>query len=127
MLRRICNTPLKGVVLFLTALLFSNTTLANTHVITADINNVEPIYMNYTIKKVAIPCKTRAPGCYKVSYKKKVDRVLKGYRVKLAYGNKIFTTRMLSKPTSDKLKIRVRSDLLNQPSAVAINAAVVYY
>jgi len=51
---------------------------------------------------------------------------LQGYRVKLSYKDNTFTARMLNKPNLDYLKIRVKSDLLNMPSNVAINAAVVY-
>ena len=43
----------------------------------------------------------------------------------IAKGKK-FTARMRKKPSNEQLKIRVRNDLLNQPTSVAINASVVY-
>ena len=121
------QTPYRSVVALFTLLLsiFSGAQ-ANTQIIDADIHNVEPIYMNYTVKKVMIPCQSHTPGCYQVSYQKQNTKALKGYRVKLSHQGKNFTTRMLNKPISDKLRIRVRSDLLKQPSTVAINAAVAY-
>ncbi len=97
-----------------------------TEVIKANVINIEPIYMNYTLKKVATPCDSGESGCWNVSYQKEVAKVLKGYRVKLSYKNNTFTARMLNEPTQDHLKIRVKSDLLVMPSTVAINAAVVY-
>ncbi|SHN91206.1 hypothetical protein BHECKSOX_1447 [Bathymodiolus heckerae thiotrophic gill symbiont] len=97
-----------------------------TEVIQAGITGVEPIYMNYTLKKVSTPCASGVRNCWHVSYEKKSSKVLKGYRVKLSYNNNTFTARMLKKPTKEHLNIRVKSDLLTMPSTVAINASVVY-
>jgi hypothetical protein len=98
----------------------------NTEIIQADIVNVEPIYMNYTIEKVTTPCDSGARNCWNVRYQKKAAKVLKGYRVKLSFNDNTFTARMLNKPKEDYLDIRIKSDLLVMPSTVAINAAVVY-
>jgi len=97
-----------------------------TKVIKADIVNIEPIYMNYTLKKITEPCINGVKGCWNVRYQKKAEKVLKGYRVKLSYNDNTFTARMLNEPTKSHLNIRVKSDLLSIPSTVAINAAVVY-
>ncbi|MDC9726973.1 MAG: hypothetical protein PSN35_03960 [Candidatus Thioglobus sp.] len=97
-----------------------------TEVIKADITNIEPIYMNYSLQKVSTPCDSGVRGCWDVSYQKKAAKVLKGYRVKLSYKNNTFTARMQRKPADKHLNIRVKSDLLVIPSTVAINAAVVY-
>lgn len=97
-----------------------------TEIIKADIVNIEPIYMNYTLKKITEPCSNGVHGCWNVRYQKKAARVLKGYRVKLIYNNNTFTARMLNEPAENFLNIRVKSDLLAMPSTVAINAAVVY-
>ena len=116
------------IALFLFVTLIGNS-IANAHtteVIKASVINIEPIYMNYTLKKVVTPCDSRKPRCWNVSYEKETAKVLKGYRVKLSYKNNTFTARMLNEPTDEYLKIRVKSDLLVIPSTVAINAAVVY-
>ncbi|MBC8493579.1 MAG: hypothetical protein ISR70_02785 [Candidatus Thioglobus sp.] len=97
-----------------------------TEVIKADVTNIEPIYMNYSLQKVSTPCASGVRGCWEISYQKKAAKVLKGYRVKLSYKNNTFTARMQNKPADDYLNIRVKSDLLVIPSTVAINAAVVY-
>ncbi|MDG2354137.1 MAG: hypothetical protein P8L86_04920 [Gammaproteobacteria bacterium] len=97
-----------------------------TSVIKADIIHIDPIYMNYTLKKISTPCESGQLGCWNVSYQKRVAKVLKGYRVKLTYNNNTFTARMQNKPDEDHLKIRVKSDLLVMPNTVAINASVVY-
>ena len=122
--------PTKNIILFF-ALMVSLSTNAiainhNTEVIQADIIGVEPIYMNYTLTKISTPCVSGARNCWNVSYKKKVSKVLKGYRVKLTYNDSTFTARMQTKPTDEYLKIRVKSDLLAMPSTVAINGSVVY-
>jgi hypothetical protein len=122
--------PAKSMVLLFTAMVsLSTTTIANSHntkVIQADIIGIEPIYMNYTLTKISTPCASGARNCWNVSYKKKASKVLKGYRVKLAYYDNTFTARMQKKPTDEYLKIRVKSDLLTMPSTVAINGSVVY-
>ena len=108
---------------------FFSSAMANnytTEVIKAKIVNIEPIYMEYTLKKVATRCDSGDPRCWNVSYQKEAAKILQGYRVKLSYKDNTFTARMLNKPNLDYLKIRVKSDLLNMPSNVAINAAVVY-
>lgn len=115
-----------ALVLFVTLIGNSIANAHTTEVIKASVINIEPIYMNYTLKKVVTPCDSRKPGCWNVSYKKETAKVLKGYRVKLSYKNNTFTARMLNEPTDEYLKIRVKSDLLVIPSTVAINAAVVY-
>ena len=119
----------KFAVIFILFSALTGNAIANNHtteVIKANVINIEPIYMNYTLKKVATPCDSGKPRCWNVSYQKEVAKVLKGYRVKLSYKNNTFTARMLNEPTEDYLKIRVKSDLLVMPSTVAINAAVVY-
>ncbi len=127
MQKQMFKAPYSGIAAVFTLLLsLFSSAQANTQIIDADIHNVEPIYMNYTVQKVITPCQSQAPGCYQVSYQKQNSKVLQGYRVKLSHQGKSFTTRMLNKPASDKLRIRVRSDLLEQPSTVAINAAVAY-
>ena len=122
--------PMQSVVVMLALFIgLIGNAIANNHtteVIKANIVNIEPIYMNYTLKKVTAPCNSGESGCWNVSYQKEVAKVLKGYRVKLSYNDNTFTARMLNKPTQDYLKIRVKSDLLVMPSTVAINAAVVY-
>jgi hypothetical protein len=97
-----------------------------TEVIQANITGINPIYMNYTIKKVDTPCHSNAPDCWHISYKKETAKVLKGYRVKLAYNDNIFVARMQNKPTQEYLNIRIKSDLLTRPREVAINAVVAY-
>ncbi len=131
MLKNLIANPAKKIVLF-AALLFGihSTVIANgyhTQVINADVVSVEPIYMNYTLQKVSSPCKARqVRNCWNISYQKKASKVLQGYRISLSYKDNIFTTRTLHKPSQDKLRIRVKSDLLAYPSNVAINAAVAY-
>jgi len=115
-----------AIILFTTLIGSASAFNHTTEVIKADVVNIEPIYMNYTLKKVIEPCSTGAYGCWNVSYQKKAAKVLKGYRVKLTYNNNTFTARMLNEPTQSYLNIRVKSDLLVMPSTVAINAAVVY-
>ncbi len=97
-----------------------------TQIIKADVVNVEPIYMSYTLQKISTPCQSGVRGCWNVSYQKKAAKILKGYRVKLSYNDSTFTARMAKKPQNESLDIRVKSDLLSMPSTVAINAAVVY-
>ena len=117
---------LKTVLIVTTALLSLGAT-ANTQVINAQVESVEPIYMNYTLRKVTQPCQAYSPNCYRVSYQQKTSKSLAGYRIKLSYKDREFTTRMSKQPvTGDMLNIRVRSDVLSKPSSVAINAAVVY-
>lgn len=114
-------------IILLTTLIGSASAINHkTEVIKADVVNIEPIYMNYTLTKVTEPCSTGVQGCWNVRYQKKAAKVLKGYRVKLTYNDNIFTARMLNEPTESYLNIRVKSDLLAMPSTVAINAAVVY-
>jgi hypothetical protein len=121
------HNPNKGIIALLATLfLFSSNTFARTQVISADIDSVEPIYMNYKIEKITKPCQSMMPSCWNVSYKKRALKSLKGYRVKLSFEGQQFTARMREKPKSELLKIRVSKDLLNQPSKVAMNAAVVY-
>lgn len=114
------------IILFIS--LTGNATAFNhkTSVIKADIIHIDPIYMNYTLKKISTPCESGQRGCWNVSYQKRAAKVLKGYRVKLTYNNSTFTARMQNKPDKDHLKIRVKSDLLVMPNTVAINASVVY-
>jgi len=119
--------PNKGVITLLATLfLFSNNVFARTQVVSASIDSVEPIYMNYTIEKLIKPCQATAPGCWNVNYKKRTLKSLQGYRVKLSFDGQQFTARMRAKPQGDQLKIRVNKDLLDQPSKVAMNAAVIY-
>ncbi len=119
--------PVKKIALLLVLSFFAfSNAVAQTKVITADITNIEPIYMNYTLNKVTTPCQSREPGCWRVEYQKKAAKVLQGYRIKLVHKNSQFTTRMSTKPNNKQLQIRVRSDLIDQPSNVAINAAVAY-
>ena len=131
MLTNLILNPANKIVLF-TALLFGIHSITNanghhTQVINADVINIEPIYMNYTLQKVSSPCKTRqVRNCWNISYQKKASKTLQGYRISLSYKDNKFTTRTLHKPTQAKLKIRVKSDLLAYPSNVAINAAVAY-
>ncbi len=117
----------KGTVALLTLLfLFSSNVFARTQVVSASIDSVEPVYMNYTIERIIKPCQTTTPGCWNVNYKKRTLKSLQGYRVKLSFDGQQFTARMRAKPQGDQLKIRVSKDLLGQPSKVAMNAAVVY-
>ncbi len=118
---------LKTTLALVTGLVLLGSTHANTQIINAQIESVEPIYMNYTLKKVIQPCQTYSPNCYRVSYQQNTSKSLAGYRIKLSYEGREFTTRMSKQPnTGEMLNIRVRSDLLDEPSSVAINAAVAY-
>jgi uncharacterized protein YcfJ len=127
MFKFIKSTSTKGILLFLSTLfLFSNNTLARTHIINANIDSVEPIYMNYKIEKLMTPCQSKEPGCWNVNYQKRIQKSLQGYRIKLSYEGKRFTTRVRNKPNGEQLNIRVRGDLLSQPSRVAVNARAVY-
>lgn len=118
----------KGIIALLATLLFlfSSSVLARTQVIDANIDSVEPIYMNYTIEKYIKPCQSMTSGCWNVSYQKKISKSLQGYRIKLSFEGQQFTARMRTKPESEQLKIRVSNDLLGQPSKFAINATTVY-
>ncbi len=123
--------PIRVVAFILSSLfLLSSNTFARTNVVNATIDSIEPIYMSHSVQKITKPCQATTPrmakNCWNVNYKKRISRSLKGYRVKLSYKDKKFTARMRSKPTASQLKIRVRNDLLNQPSSAAINAMVVY-
>jgi uncharacterized protein YcfJ len=127
MFKYIESTSTKGILLVLSTLfLFSNNTFARTHIINANIDSVEPIYMNYKIEKLMTPCQSNEPGCWNVNYQKRIQKSLQGYRVKLSYEGKRFTARMRRKPNGEQLKIRVRGDLLSKPSRVAVNALAVY-
>ena len=127
MFKYIKSTSTKRILLFLSTLfLFSGNTFARTHIINANIDSVEPIYMNYRIEKLMTPCQSKEPGCWNINYQKRIQKSLQGYRVKLSYEGKRFTTRMRIKPSGEQLKIRVRGDILNQPSRVAVNATAVY-
>ncbi len=112
--------------LLATLLFFSSNAFARTQVIDANIDSVNPIYMNYKIEKITSPCQSVTPGCWNVTYQQKALKSLKGYRVKLSYAGQQFTARMREKPKSQQLKIRVSSDLLGKTSNLAMNAAVVY-
>lgn len=119
--------PIKAVVTLLSVLfLFSNNAFARTQVINANIDSIEPIYMNYKIEKIIKPCQSMAPGCWNVNYKKREIKSLQGYRVKLSYNGQQFTTRMRTKPSSEQLKIRVSADLLDQSNNVALNATLAH-
>ena len=119
--------PNKGVLALLATLfLLSSNTFARTQVIDANIDSVEPIYMNYKIEKLIKPCQSMASGCWNVSYQKRVLKSLQGYRVKLSFEGQEFTARMRAEPKGEQLKIRVSKDLLGQPSKVAMNATIVY-
>ena len=107
-------------------LFFSNNAFARTQVIDANIDSIKPIYMNYTIKRIIKPCQTKIPGCWNVAYQQRALKSLQGYRVELSYEGQQFTARMRAKPVSEQLKIRVSTDLLDQASNIAMNAAVVY-
>ena len=104
----------------------NNSAFARTQIINANIDSIEPIYMQYNIEKLIKPCKSLSPGCWKVNYKKRALKSLQGYRIKLSYQGKTFTARMRDKPNADQLKIRVSDDLLKQPNNVAINAALAH-
>lgn len=104
----------------------NNSAFARTQIINADIDSIEPIYMQYNIEKLIKPCESLSPGCWKVNYKKRALKSLQGYRIKLSYQGKTFTARMREKPNTDQLKIRVSDDLLKQPNNVAINAALAH-
>lgn len=118
----------KGIsALLITLFLFSSNVFARTQVIEATINSIEPIYMNYNIKKISQPCQAvTLSGCWNITYQKRVLKILQGYRIKLYYKGQQFTTRMRVKPKGEQLKIRVSGDLLGQPNNVAVNAAVAY-
>ena len=119
--------PNKGVLALLATLfMLSSNAIARTQVIVANIDLVEPIYMNYKIKRVIKPCQSMASGCWNVSYQKRVLKSLQGYRVKLSFEGQQFTARMRAEPKGEQLKIRVSKDLLGQPSKVAMNATIVY-
>lgn len=119
--------PNKGIIALLaTIFLFSSNVFARTQVVSASIDSVEPIYMNYTIEKLIKPCQATTPDCWNVNYKKRTLKSLQGYRVKLSFDGQQFTARMRAKPQGDQLKIRVSKDLLDQPSKIAMNAAVIY-
>ena len=127
MIKYIKYNPTKIILILLpTLFFFSSNTFARTHIINATIDSVEPIYMNYKIEKLMTPCQSKEPGCWNVNYQKRIQKSLQGYRVKLSYEGKRFTTRMRIKPSGEQLKIRVRGDLLSQTSRVAVNATAVY-
>ncbi len=127
MFKYIKSTSTKVILLFLSTLfLFSSNTFARTHIINANIDSVEPIYMNYKIEKLMTPCQSKQQGCWNINYQKRIQKSLQGYRIKLSYEGKRFTTRMRTKPNGEQLKIRVRGDLLSQSSRVAVNALAVY-
>ena len=117
----------KGLLALLAMLfLLSSNTFARTQVINASIDSVEPIYMNYKIKKLIKPCQSMVPGCWSVSYQNRVLKSLQGYRIKLSFEGQKFTARMRAEPKGEQLKIRVSNDLLGQPSKLAMNATIVY-
>jgi hypothetical protein len=119
--------PNKGVLALLATLfMLSSNAIARTQVIVANIDLVEPIYMNYKIEKLIKPCQSMTPGCWNVSYQNRVLKSLQGYRVKLSFEGQEFTARMRAEPKGEQLKIRVSKDLLGQPSKVAMNATIVY-
>jgi len=127
MIKYIKYNPTKIILILLpTLFFFSSNTFARTHIINANIDSVEPIYMNYKIEKLMTPCQSKEPGCWNVNYQKRIQKSLQGYRVKLSYEGKRFTTRMRIKPSGEQLKIRVRGDLLSQTSKVAVNSTAVY-
>jgi len=118
--------PNKGVLALLATLfMLSSNAIARTQVIVANIDLVEPIYMNYKIEKLIKPCQSMTPGCWNVSYQNRVLKSLQGYRVKLSFEGQEFTARMRAEPKGEQLKIRVSKDLLGQPSKVAMNATIV--
>ena len=114
------------IALLATLFLLSSNAFARTQVIDANIDSVEPIYMNYKIEKLIKPCQSMTIGCWNVSYQKRVLKSLQGYRVKLSFEGQKFTARMRAEPKGEQLKIRVSKDLLGQPSKVAMNATIVY-
>jgi hypothetical protein len=119
--------PNKGVLALLATLfMLSSNAIARTQVIVANIDLVEPIYMNYKIEKLIKPCQSMTPGCWNVSYQNRVLKSLQGYRVKLSFEGQEFTARMRAEPKGEQLKIRVSKDLLGQPSKLAMNATIVY-
>ena len=127
MIKYIKYNPTKIILILLpTLFFFSSNTFARTHIINANIDSVEPIYMNYKIEKLMTPCQSKEPGCWNINYQKRIQKSLQGYRVKLSYEGKRFTTRMRIKPSGEQLKIRVRGDLLSQTSRVAVNSTAVY-
>ncbi len=119
--------PNKGLLALLATLfILSSNAFARTQVIDANIDSVEPIYMNYKIEKLIKPCQSMTIGCWNVSYQKRVLKSLQGYRVKLSFEGQQFTARMREKPSGEHLKIRVSRDLLGQPSKLAMNATIAY-
>ncbi|HIM55035.1 MAG TPA: hypothetical protein EYI82_06080 [Gammaproteobacteria bacterium] len=119
--------PNKGLLALLATLfILSNNAFARTQVIDANIDSVEPIYMNYKIEKLIKPCQSMTIGCWNVSYQKRALKSLQGYRVKLSFEGQQFTARMREKPSGEHLKIRVSKDLLGQPSKLAMNATIAY-
>lgn len=125
MQKHVKNYPVRLILALLIPLIISLNSQAKTQVVKAKIDAIEPIYMTYKMKKVIKPCESMVPGCWHVNYVKENYKVLKGYRVKLSYKDKLFTTRMRAKPTIDYLNVRIREDLLNTNSAVALNVSVV--
>ncbi len=125
MQKHVKSYPARLILSCLIPLLISFNSQAKTQVVKAKIDGIEPIYMTYKMKKVIKPCQSMAPGCWHVNYIKQNYKVLKGYRVKLSYKDKLFTTRMRAKPTIDFLNVRIREDLLNKNSTVALNVSVV--
>ncbi len=119
--------PNKGLLALLATLfILSSNAFARTQVIDANIDSVEPIYMNYKIEKLIKPCQSMTIGCWNVSYQKRALKSLQGYRVKLSFEGQQFTARMREKPSGEHLKIRVSKDLLGQPSKLAMNATIAY-
>jgi hypothetical protein len=104
--------PNKGVLALLATLfMLSSNAIARTQVIVANIDLVEPIYMNYKIEKLIKPCQSMTPGCWNVSYQNRVLKSLQGYRVKLSFEGQEFTARMRAEPKGEQLKIRVEKFL----------------
>ncbi|HIM95360.1 MAG TPA: hypothetical protein EYM53_01925, partial [Gammaproteobacteria bacterium] len=100
--------PNKGLLALLATLfILSSNAFARTQVIDANIDSVEPIYMNYKIEKLIKPCQSMIIGCWNVSYQKRALKSLQGYRVKLSFEGQQFTARMREKPSGEHLKIRV--------------------
>ena len=84
--------PSKGILVFIATLfILSSNAFARTQVIDANIDSVEPIYMNYKIEKLIKPCQSMTIGCWNISYQKRVLKSLQGYRVKLSFEGQQFT------------------------------------
>jgi len=66
------------IIALFTALIGSATaTMHNTEIIQANVVNVEPIYMNYTLEKVTAPCASGARNCWNSELSEKNSQSVK--------------------------------------------------